>query len=151
MAQIANTRKVFNFQIEIDGINQFEVQKCTVPEGEIEVVEHGDTNHNVGTGGKIKFGNMVFEKLRPLPTTDTWAWDWLKRVQDAETGGGELPENYKKTVIVKEMSTNNTTTVNRFICEGVFPTKCSQTDFDRMSSDNIIETITFWTDKVKRQ
>lgn len=151
MAQVANTRKVFNFQIEIDGVNQFEVQKVTVPTPEVEAVEHGDTNHSVKTAGRIKVEDMVFEKLRPLPTTDTWAWDWLKRAQDFDNGGGELPENYKKQVVIKEMSTNNTTTVNKWIADGVWPKKISQSDFDRMSSDNIIETITFSVDKVKRQ
>lgn len=150
MAQIANTRKVFNFVVEVDGLNQFEVQKITLPETEIEATEHGDTNHAVKTAGRVIIGDLVFEKLRPLPTTDRWAWNWLKLAQNTKTGGGQLPVNYKKTIVIKEMSTDNITTVNSWILEGVWPKKIGQADFDRMSSDNIIETITFSVDDIDR-
>lgn len=55
MANVANPRKQFKFAIDIQGVNQFKVQKVTRPKSSVEVVEHGDTNYNVGTAGKIKF------------------------------------------------------------------------------------------------
>lgn len=150
MAQIANTRKVFNFIVEIAGINQFEIQKVTLPEVEVEKVEHGDTNHSIKTAGRITFGDLVLEKIRPLPQADVWAWTWLTQSQNAITGGGLLPINFKRTIVVKEMDNTGNVAVNRWICEGCWVTKVAQSDFDRMSSDNIVETITLNVDKVQR-
>lgn len=150
MAQIANTRKVFNFRVEILGMDQWELQKVTLPEVEIEAVEHGDTNHSVKTAGRVTVGDLVFEKLRPLPSADNWAWNWLNQAQDMMIGGGQLPINFKQTIVVKEMDNTGTATLNRWVCEGCWVKKISQSDFDRTSSDNIIETITLSVDRVRR-
>lgn len=143
MAQIANTRKVFNFRVEIDGVDQWEIQKVTIPELEIEEVLHGDANRDVKTAGRIKVGDLVMEKLRPLPFSDVWGWNWFNRAQNQLTGGGELQVNVNKTFVVKEMSTDGVTTVNRWLVAEAWVKKLSQTDFDRATSDNVIETVTF--------
>lgn len=150
MAQIANPRKVFNFRVEIQGIDQFEVQKATPPEIEVETTEHGDTNHSVKTAGRVKVGDLTLEKLKPLPNSDLWAWNWLQTAQNMTTGGGQLPLQYKRTVILKELSSDGQTTVNRWICEGCFVKKVSQGDFDRNSSDNILETVVLSVDRVQK-
>lgn len=146
MAKIANPRKGFNFRVEIDGIDQFEVQKITLPEIEVEQVEHGDTNYKIKTAGMVNVGNMTFEKLKRLPTSDTAIWDWLRTCQSILAGGGALAEVYKKVIIIKEMDTTGKVTVNRHICEGCWPSKLSQNDLDRMASDNVIQTIEFSVD-----
>lgn len=143
MAQVANTRKVFNFRVEIDGVDQWEFQKVTTPEMEIEEVLHGDAHRDVKTPGRIKVGDGVMEKLRPLPTADLFAWNWFSQAQNILTGGGQLPINVNRTIVIKEMSTDGVTTVNRWVWEEVWLKKISQTDFDRSTSDNIIETLTF--------
>lgn len=150
MAQIANTRKVFNFRVEIAGMDQWEIQKVTLPEVEIEAVEHGDTNHKVKTAGMVTVGDLVFEKLRPLPSSDNWAWNWLNQAQDMALGGGQLPINFKQTIVLKEMDNTGNSTLNRWVCEGCWVKKISQSDFDRAASDNIIETITLSVDRVRR-
>ncbi len=150
MPKIADTRKVFNFVVEIAGVNQFEIQKVTIPEVGIEAVMHGDVNYDVKTPGRVTVGDMTMEKLRPLPSTDTFAWDWLKRAQNIQTGGGNLALGYKQNVIVKEMDETGTVSVNRWFCEGCWVSKISQSDMDRNASDNIIETITFSVDRCWR-
>lgn len=150
MAQIANPRKVFNFRVEIEGVDQWEIQKVTVPEIEIEAVEHGDANFSVKTAGRITVGDLVMEKLRPLPASDVWAWMWLQDAQNIQTGGGKLQANVNRNIVIKEMSTDGVTTVNRWFCEGSWVKKISQSDFDRATSDNIIETVTFSVDKCYR-
>lgn len=146
MAAVSNPRKVFQFKIEIDGVDQMEVQKCTLPDMETEVVKHGDTNHDVKTAGRVTVGNLKLEKLRALPTSDQILWNWQKSAQNITTGGGAIPALYKKVVIVKEMDASGLITVARWILTGVWPTKRSQADFDRMSSDNQIETLEFSVD-----
>ena len=146
MAKVANARKSFNFVVEIDGIDQFEVQKITLPETTVEQVEHGDVNYSVKTAGRVIIGNMTFEKLKRLPNSDTSAWDWLRNAQSQLAGGGLLAENYKKIVTVKEMDSTGKVTINRHILTGVWPTKISQSDLDRNESSNIIQTVEFSVD-----
>jgi len=150
MAHIANPRKVFNFRVEILGVDQFEVQKVTLPETEIESVEHGDTNHKIKTAGQLTFGDMTMEKLRPSPNSDIHFWTWLMAAQDPDLGGGVLPIGYKQVVIVKEMDSLGTFTLNSWLCTGVWVKKVSQNDLDRTSSENIIETVVFSVDKCRR-
>lgn len=141
MAKVSNPRKVFNFIIEVDGIDQWEVQKVTLPEISVEQVEHGDTNHAIKTAGRVTVGNMTFEKLKPMPGADLGAFNWLRTAQSQVAGGGALSHIYKKNLVIKEMDSTGTTTLNRHICVGVWPTKVSQNDLDRNSSDNIIQSI----------
>lgn len=150
MGLVANPRKAFQFVVEIDGVNQFEIQKFTTAEVEIDKVEHGETNFKVKTAGMVSVGDVTMEKLRPLPTTDVWAWTMLREAQDMETGGGGLEGMYKKVMVVKEMSADRVSTVNRWIYTGAWVCKVSQSDFDRMSSDNIIETVVWSVDKPMR-
>lgn len=150
MAQIANTRKVFNFIVEIDGVNQFEIQKVTIPKVSVEAVMHGDTNYDVKTAGRVKVDDMTFEKLRPMPQSDTWAWDWLQSAQSLITGGGKVSLGYKRNLIVKEMGPDGIATLNRWICEGCWVKEVSQTDLDRNATENIMETIVLSVDKVNR-
>lgn len=147
MAQVADTRKVFNFKIEIDGINQFECQKVNVPEIEIESVSHGDANSDVKTAGRVKVGDVTLEKVKRADGSDLWAWEWLQQAQNINTGGGQLAAGYKRAVVLKEMAPNGTTTLNRWILEGAWVKKLSQTGFDRNSSDNVIQTIVLSVDK----
>lgn len=150
MAQIADARKVFNFRIEMDGIDQFEIQKATPPEVEVESVSHGDANSDVKTAGRVKVADLVCEKLKPLPASDLWAWDWLQLAQNMGTGGGGLASSYKKTIVLKELAPDNVTTINRWILEGCWVKKLSQSDFDRNASDNVIETVTISVDKCRK-
>ena len=61
MAQIKNPRKVFNFSFQIMPlpIDPFLAQKVTIPEVSADVVEHGDTNHDIKTAGRVKYGNIM--------------------------------------------------------------------------------------------
>ena len=144
--KVANPRKVFNFLVEIDGIDQFEVQKITLPEVGVEQVEHGDVNYKVKTAGQVTVGNMTMEKLKRIEGSSASAMEWLRSCQSQLAGGGLLAEQYKKIVIIKEMDTTGKATLTRHICTGTWPTKISQNDLDRTGGDNIIQTIEFSVD-----
>lgn len=146
MAMVADTAKVFNFVVEVLGVNQFEIQKVTLPDMEIEAVKHGDTNHDIKTAGRVTVGDMVWEKLNPLPVPDSFAHDWLTRAQDLILGGGQLAATYKQTVVVKLMDSTGLVAVKRWLCTGCWISKLSHSDLDRMSSDNMIQSITLSVD-----
>lgn len=150
MTMIPNPRKVFNFRIEIAGFDQFEAQNVEIPEIELEITEHGDTNHSIKTAGRVKIGDITMEKLRPLPVPDSMFWSWLNAAQDILLGGGQLPSFYKKIVVIKEMDSTGLVAVNSWMCIGTFPKKISSNKLDRMSSDNLLETVVFSVDKCTR-
>ena len=151
MPQVANPAKVLNFIIEINGIDSMEVQKVSLPETEIESVEHGGANSKIKTAGMVVIGDCTLEKLKPIPVTGDSAWNWFKQAQDTKKGGGQLSNVYKKIVVIKEMYPNNTATARRWILDGAWIKKISQSDLDRNSSDNIIETCVLSVDDVDKK
>lgn len=150
MAKVANPRKVFNYKVEINGIDQFTIQILKLPTQEVEVVEHGDTNFKVKTGGLVTTGPMEMTRLLPITDSDTVGQNWLLLVQDAFIGGGVLPSVYKQDMVIKELDSTGTTTVNRWIVEGAWPSKIEYSDLDRTKSENYTEKLTLQVDRCKR-
>lgn len=140
--------KEFQFIVEIDGVDQFELQKVSPPKVEVEVDEHGAGTHRVKTGGMAKVGNAKFEKIKLLSTGTMWAWNWLNRVVNTKTGKGGLAIDYKRTVVIKEMAPDGSYAVSKELWVGVFPVAIERSDKDRKSSNNIIDTIELSVDEV---
>jgi hypothetical protein len=90
MAMIENPRKEFNFSIFTPGLNPFLAQKVTLPDWEIDEVAHGDTNYDVKTGGRAKFGSLTIEKISVATAPDNWIWLWMRQIQDVFLGGWSI-------------------------------------------------------------
>lgn len=147
MANVANPRKVFQYRILMNGIGNFECQKLTLPEEEIEKVPHGETNHDVKTPGRVSYTDLVVEKLKPTVPLNPEAREKLKAAQNVLTGGGLLPSALKEILTVQALDSSGTTVVETYSYDGAWLCKLSQNDFDRLMSDNQIETCTFSVDK----
>lgn len=150
MAYVGHPIKAFQFIIEIDGLEQFEAQTVEVADVEIEATEHGDTNYSVKTPGRVTVGDVVIGKLKPMPSTDLWAWNWLMAAQNPMTGGGALAMDVKQLVTIREMDSTGTIVVNTTYYHGAWVKGISHSGHDRMSSDNIIESITLSVDQVQK-
>lgn len=148
MAKITNPRKKFNFTILIAGVtfNSFLAQKVTLPEREVEVVEHGDTNYDVKTGGRVKFGMLTIEKIMTTSGPDNYFEDWMASIQDPIIGGGLTPTNYKRTVTVSELAEDGVSVINQWVFTGAWPSKRNAIELDRTQSDNTIEQIELCVD-----
>lgn len=145
---VANPRKVFQFGIEIDGVDQLLIQDVKKPEAEIGAVEHGASNHNIKTAGGVAVSDAELQGVKSAPLGDNWAWDWLQSAQDMESGTGGLSEDYKKDVIFKEFGPGGTP-VSIEIWEGAWVRKVSPSNFKRGNqSENVIETVTMSVDKI---
>jgi hypothetical protein len=147
MAQVANVRKVFQFILEIQGVDQYEVQEVDLPELEVEAVEHGDANFSVKTPGRLKVGDIVLKKLSALMGSDTWAFDELMLAQNPYSGGGILPSQLKTQMRLKEVDTTQQVVVNVWIFDEAWVHKIKPTSKNRMSSDNLLEEITIKVDR----
>lgn len=152
MANFANPRKQYRFSIQIipDPINPFLFQKVTLPDVEIDEVLHGDTNYDVKTGGRVKIGKLVCEKLLPSRQADNYIHTWMEAIASTVIGGGVPPEIYKKTIIVTELAEDGITPVNKHTYYGCWPSKKNGQTLDRMTSDNSIEAIEFSVDTLSK-
>lgn len=152
MAQIENPRKKYNFSVQIAPlpINPFLVQKVTIPEKNIEVVEHGDVNYSVKTGGRATYGNITLEKLMITDGADNYMWDWAASVSDSIIGGGLVPSQYKRVLVITELAEDGTSILNTWVCTGCWPSKINGQDLDRVSSENSMESIELCVDIVEK-
>lgn len=147
MANIANPHKKFQFSIFIFGMNPFLAQKVFLADRELDIVEHGEGNHLIKTGGMIKFGNLRIEKLYNASLPDKLMWSWINLVQNEFTGGGFIPEVYKKAVQIQKLASDGATVINSWTYTGVWPQKINGIELDRLSSENTIENVEFCIDK----
>jgi len=140
--KVRNARKSFNFKILMVGINQFEVQNVTLPEKEIEQVEHGDTNYNVKSPGKIIWSNLTTEKLRSATGPDNVMWQWMLSAQSSDAGGG-VPLLYERVITLIELAPDGITALNTYIIT-CWPSKLTHGKHSRNDTgENIIHTAEF--------
>jgi len=147
MAQVSNPHKKFQFSIALFGMNPFLAQKVTLPDREMDVIEHGEGNHVIKTAGMVKLSAMMVEKISNASFPDTLLWAWIQSIQNEYAGGGLVPDSYKIAVQVQKYATDGIKVVQTHTFEGVWPSKINGIEFDRVSSDNTIESIEFQVDR----
>lgn len=152
MAVIQNPRKEFNFSIQIVGapINPFLVQNVQIGESSITDAKHGDTNHDVKTGGRVEIGDTEIEKIMTTSGADNYFWNWHASVQDTIIGGGLTPAAYKRMVIVNELAEDSTSAINTWVLNGCWPKKINGQKWDRKGSDNSVEKLTLSVDTMEK-
>ena len=151
---IQNPVKKFNFSVEILPLSValpvFAVQNCNLPDVEIEPVEHGYGNTTVKTAGKVSITNFTLQRiLDPNQALGRAFMDWMYLAQNPVTLAGGDPlgiDGYKRMIIVTELQNDGVTPKNSYHLYGCWPTKINGKEFDRLSSDNIMEEIEFACD-----
>lgn len=147
MAKVDNPRKQFQFTIIIPGLNPFLCQDVKTPDAEFDAVEHGDTGFLVKTAGMKKIGKLVINKISSGENVDTFFRDWQSDIFQTDQGGGALPSQYKKPIMVEEYSSDGITVIGRYVYRGCWPQKINGKDFNRKGSENTIESIDFEVDQ----
>lgn len=150
MAQIANPKKAFNFGIIAAGLNPYAAQDVNIPDYEIDVVTHGDTNHDIKTAGKMNFGNVTITKLRPMGLGDNWVWSWIQTIQNVYTGGGLLASQYKRDIDIVQYGYDNLTVTDRWEIDGAWPVRVNNMNLSRVSSENSMETVELSVDRSQK-
>lgn len=147
---INNPRKEFQFRLEFPGLplNQWLVQEVSIPSTEIDVVAHGDANFDVNTGGRVKFGKVPLKKIMTTDGGDNFFYNWITSVQDAYTGGGMIPTDYKKTIIITELAEDGASPLNKWQLEGAWPSSIGEMNLTRKGSENTIEDVTLTVDRI---
>ena len=152
MAQVSNPRKGFNFSIQITPlvIDPWLCQKVSIPQIEVEKAHHGDTNHDIKTGGRVKYNDIKLEKIMKTSGPDNYFYDWAASVADVIIGGGLTPTAYKRTITITELAEDGLTVINTWVCFGCWPTKINDMSLDRMSSDNTVESVDISVDEIEK-
>lgn len=152
MANIKNPRKEFNFSIQVVGapINPFLVQEVTIGDISITQAKHGDTNHDIKTAGRVEIGETELSKLMVTSGADNYMFDWAYSCQDVIIGGGLIPQQYKRNLLISELAEDGTSIINTWILTGCWPTKINGQKLSRMSSENSLERVSLSVDKVEK-
>lgn len=153
MARISNPQKNFNFDVKITAspfFNPFTVQECTTPDSKIDQVEHGETNHVIKTAGQVKFSNAKLKGILDADGPIDWVWDWLISVQNVDTGGGDIPAVYKKTLYVEYYDVDGRTVLQTEIWTGAWPCDLAGKNLKRIGSENIMNELEISVDKVTK-
>lgn len=152
MAIVSNPRKQFNFSIQIAEapIQPFLCQEVDLPEITIESTAHGDTNHDIKTGGRAVIGNATIQKIMTTSGADNYFYDWALLVADTVLGGGLPPDQYKRTVIISELAEDGVSVINTWVLTGCWPTRINGQKLNRLSSDNSIENVELSVDKPEK-
>ena len=158
MNPIKNPRKQFNFRITIldnPFLEPFAVQTCSLPDSEVEAVEHGFGNTYIKTAGMVKVGTLNMERIISAgiaSINNAAMFEWQKLAQDGANQSGGDPEDYKKFIYVEELANsgwnglNDPVVANSWTCIGCWPTRINGREYSRTTSDNLIETIEFAVD-----
>lgn len=147
MANVSNPHKKFQFSVFLFGLNPFLCQKVTTAERSIDQVEHGEGNHKIKTAGMLTLGNVTIENLVLSSFNNRVVWLWITSIQNEFTGGGTVPEVYKKAFQVQKLGTDLVSPIGTWSYIGAWPCKINGIELDRLSSDNTIESIEFSVDQ----
>lgn len=148
MAQVNNPRKQFQFGVFIPGFNEFLAQEVKLPDIEFDIATHGDIGFEVKTAALKKIGMLVVNKISPNDQPDDDFNDWQLEIFDTLSGGGALPQDYKRDIIIEEYSNDGITVVQRHQYIGCWPQKINGHDLNRKGSDNTVTSIEFCIDEV---
>lgn len=133
-----NPTKQFQFSLEIDGLEQLLVQEMTLPDYTVDEVEHGEGNVIFRTPGMARFGDITLSKLMKGANPDSFVDDLIRQVQDWQTGGGQPPQVYLKTLVVR-VKDNTGATIKSYEFTDCWIKQKTGISLSRTTSDNIME------------
>lgn len=142
--------KIFQFVIEIDGIDQMLIQTVKRPKKTVGKVAHGGFNHDIKTAGGIEVSDAELEHIVPSDEGDSWAWDWMNEAQDDATLTGKQEQDYKKDITFKQVTPDGKV-LNSELWEGCWPTSVEPSDHKRGNkNENSIRKVILSVDKIKK-
>ena len=152
VTKFSNPRKKFQFSISFypaSPFNSWQAQKVTLPDTDIEMDLHGDTNHDIKTAGRVTIGELTIERIMSSKRSEQELWAWFATCQSSLLGGG-LPPNggigYKRSIEISEYAEDGVTVIDKWVYNGVWPTKVNGIELSRTESGNTIESVEFAVD-----
>jgi phage tail-like protein len=135
-------RKKYAWALEMKGFIFAHFQKCTMPEVEVEIAEFNSagTLHARKTASRLKYNTIECEKMMVEEGADKAAYEWLRRVADANTGLGLLPDMYMMDVDLIHFNRMGVP-IDRWTLHGAFLCKLDYDDLEGGNKDDLMEKI----------
>jgi phage tail-like protein len=133
-----NPTKQFQYAVEVDGLEQLLAQELSLPDYTVDEVEHGEGNTIYRTPGMARFGDLTLSKLMKGANPDSFVDNLIRQVQDWQTGGGQSPQIYLKTMIVR-VKDNAGQTIKSYEFTDCWVKQKTGITLSRTTSDNIME------------
>lgn len=135
-SSVVDTRKQFNFAIELDGLIVDLVKSVTLPEQEFNKVEQTGPDGLIDeTPGRYKFSEITIEKYLPADTNDIFFEQWFENQKNTP------PSSHRRNFTVHHLGSDHQTIIDSWNVEGAWITKLTPPKNDRGSDDDSIETI----------
>jgi len=150
MATDVNPRKKYQFACSFDGLNDRYCQKIKLPDVSFDSDEHGDGPIVIPTHGLKKYSTLTLEKLENVLGPDDWIWSWVYLMQDEGLGGGLPPIAIQKTIRITQRDYSMVNSLAVYEFQGCWPEKVNGIELDKVSSDNIMQTIEFKITRMRK-
>lgn len=145
--QLATPAKNFQFVVEIDAVDQFEIQTVEPPVIDVDTAEHGGGVFKVKTAGMANAGDATLETIKLASTGSVAWWQWLMTAVDPVSGTAGLATTYKRNIVIREVVGG--VTISREMWEGCFVKSYDRGKKDRLSSDNTLAKVVLSVDRVR--
>jgi len=143
MSSIGNTIKSFLFAVDINGINQLSVQKISGLEVEVEAIAHGESDHDVYTPGRVKYGKVTMESILPTGVAQNTLWQLLQRSRF------DLVGSSKQTINIRLLGPDKITTQKTWVLYGAWVSKVSYGELNRSSGEAVVRTAEWTIDEIQ--
>lgn len=150
LATPVNPRKKFPWTVEFEGLEPALVQRVKIPVVSVDVTEHGSSNILIKTGSMVKVADIELNKLMFMDKNENWAYDWLRKVSDPETGIMGIPSEYKRNGYIILQAPDLETILEKWQVVGCWPKEIEKDELDKVSSDDLIERVVLSCDYVVR-
>ncbi len=142
MTKIANPLKNYLYRIAMNGFDQALVQSIEIGEFEFSENLHGDGISDIKTPGRLKYGDIIMEKLVPIGLPDPTMWTWFI------TAFAGLATAVKRDFQIIQLSAENGAPVRIWQVEGAWIKKYKPSKIGDQEDSNAIDTVTIACDKV---
>ena len=143
-----NPRQKNKFSVLIEGLESALVFSVQIPPVEVVTEEYcgGGETQDTKYAQRLKFGDVILNKIMPANEIEDWAWTWLTTVIDPETAQVMSPSEYKKDIEILHMSPLDIP-LQSWMVFGAFPKKIGYPEQSAEDFDKIIQQVILSCDR----
>jgi hypothetical protein len=127
-------RQVWQYAVDIEGIESMYIQECDSPGMEIDVIQtqQPGVQHDIPHAARIKFTPLTFKKGMWLGGPDRGAYNWFISGANPQTGTRLASTQLKREVRLRHIDGNDAT-IETFILKGAFLNKLEMSKMEGKS------------------
>lgn len=140
--RLNNVRKAKNFRLVIADVDTITFQTVTGLGLEYDTAEHFSEGRVVHTASNERAMDVTLSGvIEASANAARKMYEWAKSVATS------LPSEYKRDVVLQELSAVNGDVLGEWTLLGAFPLSYAMSDYDQASADNLSETVVLKVDE----